>query len=133
LRGCGKAGVTLIAPRHLLVANTWSVTRSRRQPAPRRREGESSRVEASRRTLESGREQQRGAAIVGDCFVERPSAAPLPRRLRKQHRDGAAPRWSRADSRTVGAIQQSAVRGGTLESRPNGKRFEDSIRRLLGL
>jgi hypothetical protein len=70
------------------------------------------------RATPTGREQQRGAAMVGECFGERPSAAPLPHRLRKQHRDGAARRWSHADSRTVGAIQQSAVRGGTVESRP---------------
>jgi hypothetical protein len=35
-------------------------------------------------------------------FVERPRAAPLPHRLRKQHRDCAARRWSDADSRAVG-------------------------------
>jgi hypothetical protein len=56
--------------------------------------------------------------MVGDCFGERPAAAPLPHRLRKQQRAGAAHRWGGADSRTVGAIQQSAVRGATLESRP---------------
>jgi len=74
------------------------------------------------RTAALGREQQRGAAMVGDCFGERPSAAPLPHRLCKQQRDGAARRWSRADSHTVGTIQQSVVRGGTLESRPFRKR-----------
>jgi hypothetical protein len=69
-------------------------------------------------TAEFGREQQRRVAEVRYCFLEPPSAAPLPHRLRKQYRDGAGPRSSRADSRGVGAIQQSTVRAGTLESRP---------------
>ena len=55
----------------------------------------------------------------------------LPHRLRKQHPDSAARRWSRADSRTVGAIRQSAGRSGTLETRP--LRARDLVRRRLPL
>ena len=68
-----------------------------------------------------GREQQRGAAVAGDCFDERPSR----RRCRIAYASSTvtarrAVRAGRLAHRR--AIQQSAGRGGTLETCPFHKR-----------
>ena len=77
----------------------WLTTPSSRPAAPRR---SPSRDTNGAVGAERGRSSWAGAiarrsGVAGYCFDERPSAPPLPHRLRKQDRDGSARRSSRVD------------------------------------